>query len=212
MPHIHRTDNASVTVCSLPCSAQRLDAQVQSAKLNQLNQLNHLEAEMSHVIEIDDEVFAFLQQLVRRLAGLDAAGQEVPFTEAIDTAAPSTRPRIVEVVLPDTGRAAPGLILREAAYELPVLDYLEQQPLGRAPSRIVINAVGEYLESRGLLTDMDKKRLNSGDIRWRARAAFARKHLKERGDLDGNAPRGIWQITDQGRRRVQEWREAGRPL
>lgn len=167
---------------------------------------------MSPVIEIDDEVFAFLQQLVRRLAGLDAAGQEVPVTEAIDAAAPDTRPRIVDVLLPDTGRAAPGLILREAAYERPVLDYLEQQPLGRAPSRTVINAVGEYLESRGLLTDMDKKRLNSGEIRWRARAAFARKHLKERGDLDGNAPRGIWQITNQGRHRVQEWRDAGRPL
>ena len=167
---------------------------------------------MSHVIEIDDEVFAFLQQLVRRLAGLDVGGQEGPFREAIDTAAPRARPRIVEVVLPDTGRAAPGLILREAAYELPVLDYLEQQPLGRAPSRTVIDAVGEYLESNSLLTNMDKKRLNSGEIRWRARAAFARKHLKERGDLDGNAPRGIWQLTDKGRQRVKEWRDAGRPL
>jgi hypothetical protein len=171
---------------------------------------------VTHTIEVEDEVFVFLRRLIRRLAGLDTNQTETPATEASDTGQTADRrtaPGIVAVTLPDTGRAAPGLILREAAYELPVLEYLDQHPGGRAPSQMVIEAVGAYLDSTGLLTDMDKRPLNSsGKTRWRARAAFARKHLKERGDIDGDAPRGIWQITDQGRRRVQEWRDAGRPL
>jgi hypothetical protein len=170
-----------------------------------------LEAKVSRTVEVPDEVFAFLRQLIREIAGLEVAGDGAPAIEPVETAAPSAGSRIVEVTIPDTERAYPGLILREVAYELPVLDVVDELG-GSAPSRKVIDLVGAYLDSKGLLTEMDKKRLKSGEIRWRARAAFARKHLAERGDLDGNAPRGVWTITEQGRQRVREWRDAGRPL
>jgi hypothetical protein len=64
-----------------------------------------------------------------------------------------------------------------------------------------VDAVGEALN--GQLTDADKEPLKSGDIRWKNRAAFVRLRLIETGDLNGQAPRGTWQITDQGRQRVR---------
>jgi hypothetical protein len=91
-------------------------------------------------------------------------------------------------------------LLPESEYELPILRYLVEQD-GRAPSREVVEAIGEVLKDH--FTDVDRQPLNSGEIRWKSRAAFVRLRLVEAGDLDGNAPRGTWQITDQGRARVR---------
>lgn len=98
-------------------------------------------------------------------------------------------------------RAAHGTLLPESEYEVPILLYLKQQG-GRAPSREVIEAVGQELDQEGRLKAPDKEALSSGEVRWKSRAAFVRLRLIERGDLDGEAPRGTWQITDQGRQRL----------
>jgi hypothetical protein len=48
----------------------------------------------------------------------------------------------------------------------------------------------------------DYEKLASGDIRWRNRAQFVRLRLIERGDMKKDSPRGLWEITDQGRDRL----------
>jgi hypothetical protein len=173
---------------------------------------------MATDIQIDDDVLDFLKAhaepfvdttpnaVIRRLLGIDG---DAPVAERGGGPVPGMppdgprRPRVMAVVPPDNGRAIPGTILAESEYELPTLRYLVKVG-GEAPSREVIEAIGRELDAEGRLTHADKLPLRSGEIRWRSRAAFARMHLVRGGYVDGNAPHGIWRITDKGRRRVEE--------
>lgn len=164
---------------------------------------------MSPSIEIDDDIFALLQEhaeplidtpasVLRRLLGLDGQGGEVP--PQSETSIPvDARPERQKGRRRKGTRAARGSLLPEAHYEMPILRFLAENG-GRAPSREVIDAVGIALKDE--LTEADREELNSGDIRWKNRAAFVRLRLIERGELDGNAPRGTWAITAKGSKRV----------
>jgi len=148
-------------------------------------------------IDIDDEVFAFLEKngrvfvdtpntVLRRLLGIDR----------VEGKSPPAAKQMGE----HSGRAAPGTLLPEREYELPILLYLDESG-GRAPSREVVEAVGAALSDR--LTERDRQELKSGDIRWENRAAFVRLRLVERGELVKDSPRGTWQISDKGRERLR---------
>jgi hypothetical protein len=148
-------------------------------------------------IDTDDEVFDVIKKhaepfvdtpntVLRRLLGIDPA-KSLP----VPTGEKANRQR---------GRAAPGTLLPESEYEIPILRYLEERG-GRAPSREVVEAVGEALD--GKLTELDKQPLKSGDIRWENRAAFVRLRLVERGELVKKSPRGTWEISDRGRERLR---------
>jgi hypothetical protein len=85
-------------------------------------------------------------------------------------------------------------------YELPILEILSENG-GRVPTREVIDALGERLD--GMLQEADYEHLASGDVRWRNRAQFVRLKLIDRGDMLKGSPRGMWEISDQGRSRVE---------
>jgi len=169
---------------------------------------------MPESIEIDDDVFVLLKRnaepfvdtpntVLRRMLGIDSNGsiaRPAPASKpAADTARKHSVPTSPKARSRGGTRAARGSLLPESEYELPILQYLAAHD-GRAPSREVVEAVGETLADQ--LTEADKQPLNSGEIRWKSRAAFVRLRLIEGGDLDGEAPRGTWQITDQGRQRL----------
>lgn len=88
----------------------------------------------------------------------------------------------------------------ESEYEIPILRCLEERG-GRAPSREVVEAVGQTLGDK--LTELDKQPLKSGDIRWENRVAFVRLRLVERSELVKKSPRGTWEISDKGRERLR---------
>jgi hypothetical protein len=148
-------------------------------------------------IDADDEVFEVIKRhaepfvdtpntVLRRLLGIDRAGSRpVPTPEKASK---------------ESGRAAPGTLLPESEYEVPILRYLDERG-GRAPSREVVEAVGDAL--RGKLTELDKQELKSGDVRWENRTAFVRLRLVERGELVKESPRGTWEISDRGRERLR---------
>ena len=96
----------------------------------------------------------------------------------------------------DTSRALPGTILPDSEYELPILSILDARG-GRAPTREVLDELGVKLN--GSLMPADHEKIGSGDVRWRNRAQFVRLRLIERGDMVKDSPRGLWEITDQGR-------------
>jgi hypothetical protein len=147
-------------------------------------------------VDTDDEVFEVIKKnaepfidtpntVLRRLLGIDRAkAQPEP------TAGKATK----------TGRAAPGTLLPEAEYEIPILRCLAERG-GRAPSREVVESVGQVLGNK--LTDLDRMPLKSGDVRWENRAAFVRLRLVERGELAKQSPRGTWEISDKGRERLR---------
>jgi restriction endonuclease Mrr len=67
---------------------------------------------------------------------------------------------------------------------------------GQAHATEITNAVGKRLADR--LTELDREKLDSGEVRWRNRVQFTRLRLKERGLLASDSPRGIWKITPAG--------------
>jgi hypothetical protein len=167
-------------------------------------------------IDVDDDVINVLKKnaevfvdspnsVLRKLLGLGAHDNGHASPNGAEPAAAPTRPQkgggtTAASAKPKGARAMRGTLLPESEYEMPILRYLAGHG-GRAPSREVVDAVGEVLADR--LTDADRLPLNSGEIRWKSRAAFVRLRLIEKGDLAGQAQRGTWEITDQGRARVQ---------
>lgn len=150
-------------------------------------------------IEVDGDVFEGLKakaepfvdspnSVLRRLLGLDD-GPDGSGVGALGSRSPSSGSGGVQE------RAAPGSILSESEYEIPILEELLQRG-GSGHATEITDAVGERLEDR--LTSLDRGRLNSGDIRWRNRVQFTRLTLRKLGLLKANSPRGVWELSDKG--------------
>jgi restriction system protein len=83
--------------------------------------------------------------------------------------------------------------------DLPLLKALAAMG-GKGAARDVYKAVEEFFPQ---LTDADRSEtLPSGGSRWTNRIQWVRQALVDRGELTG-AGRGIWAITDKGRRRLE---------
>jgi Mrr N-terminal domain len=173
---------------------------------------------VSHTIRIDNEVLDKLKEraepfvdtpnsVLRQILGLAPAVESGDIDNGASAARPSPRARLA--ARPGSSRprrrrtraprAKPGTTLSDAEYEVPILEILRDNG-GRAPTREVIDALGEQLDGR--LSEADRQPLASGEIRWRNRAQFARLNLIEQGDMVRGSPRGVWEISEQGRERV----------
>ena len=97
---------------------------------------------------------------------------------------------------PKTLRATPGSILPEREYWQPILSILVEAG-GSGAANDVINALWERM--KGAFKPLDLERLDMGEVRWRNRARFARLRMTQLGLLDASSPRGIWEITEEGR-------------
>ena len=185
---------------------------------------------MPPTIEIDNDVYARLgaeatpfvettpNQVLRRLLGLNAssvkpvarqrtAAEATPdaMAPAQLTALPDVQPALTlasrKAKFEPRTRARRGSLLHRDAYELPILRAL-QQAGGRAASREVVDAVGVVLSDQ--FTEQDKQELRSGEARWRNRAHFSRLRLVEQGLLKGDSPRGVWEISLEGVKRLED--------
>jgi hypothetical protein len=168
-------------------------------------------------IQIDDEVWELLKEraepfvdtpntVIRRLLDLPVAanGSGIGAREVVADAVgagTARRTKRGRKRRRDTGapRAQTGTILPHEEYELPMLKILDEHG-GRAPTSEVLDALGQRLGDR--LMPADHEKLASGIIRWQNRAQFVRLRLTERGDMQKGSPRGLWEITDQGRDRL----------
>ena len=178
-------------------------------------------------IVVDDEVFAELQSLaepliddansvLRRVLNLSPNGAIAELSpnapdaslgssaevEAMTSSpgqprqrAPKPSPRRKK----SSDRAPKGSLLPEAEYELPLLEALVELG-GSAPTSDVVDLLGKKLEAR--LTAVDRETISSGEIRWRNRVQFVRLGLIKEGLMVKESPRGVWEITDEGRARV----------
>lgn len=96
-------------------------------------------------------------------------------------------------------RAPAGSLLPIERYKESILEVLVERG-GAASASDVMEAVGDKLAAE--LTPTDKAQIASGGIRWHKRVQFARLHLVEEGAISREAPRGVWTVTEAGRRAV----------
>jgi hypothetical protein len=89
--------------------------------------------------------------------------------------------------------------LPDKEYELPILEALSKRG-GRAPAREIIDDLESQIGHR--LTEVDREKIDSGETRWRNRAQFVRLKLVAAGDMVRGSPRGLWEISEKGKRRV----------
>ncbi len=96
------------------------------------------------------------------------------------------------------GRLRKGLRTPEPAYYRPILQALEEAG-GSAPMAHVLDRVYQLMQ--GVLKDVDHQPLASDpDMpRWRNAAQWARNSMVKEGLMKSDSPRGIWEITHQGR-------------
>lgn len=143
------------------------------------------------LIKIDDEVWEELKKraepfvdsendVLRRVFGLD------------------NHPRRSLVHREEIGQITKnGYGLREVDYKQPILEVVVSMG-GHAKFTAVLDAVGKRVKDRFTVKDLEPH--PSGGPRWRNRAAFERLRMVHEGLLASNSPRGIWEITDLGRR------------
>ena len=166
---------------------------------------------------VDDDVFEALQRLaeplvddassvLRRLLSLEPkpAASDVDATRPVVSQL-GLEPREIGIRSSKSKkghgrRPQRGHLLPEREYEMPILVSLAKRG-GLAASSEVIEAVGELLQDR--LTDDDRDVLKSGLVRWRNRAQFVRLKLVQAGQMKKDSPRGIWELTAAGAKRVE---------
>ncbi len=186
---------------------------------------------MMPVIRIDDDVFAALQErgetfvdtpnsVLRRVLGLDGASQEDAAEDVkteVDSRASTVRKsqmrtgrnRASRGRMSDQSdrewtvgrRASSRDLLPLEAYTQPILESLAELG-GESPADKVIELVGKKLDAK--LTLVDRQEYSSGMVRWKNRTQWQRSKLVEQGLLDGDAPRGIWRLTDKGTEEAEQ--------
>jgi hypothetical protein len=159
---------------------------------------------------IDDDVYAALQEhavpleddinsVLRRLLARATPGGSSEPSEDYRERSPRVRSMGKSSPKKKRTRVPKGSILPESEYELPILRALEQMG-GRGPTSEVIALLGEELNPK--LTAVDRGKLTDGSVRWKNRAQFVRLTLVEQGDMVSGSPRGTWEISERGRKRV----------
>ncbi len=88
------------------------------------------------------------------------------------------------------------------AYEKPILQALVQLGGSGTPNS-VLSLVEEQMKA--LLRPIDLEPTSPGrDLRWRNTAKWARHKLKEKGLIKSDSPRGIWDISEEGREYLKQ--------
>ncbi len=146
------------------------------------------------------------QSTLRRIADLTeqepaAANATAPRQAARSRGTPARGSRSRSSSGETRSRAPHGVLLPESQYELPLLQALVEAG-GRAPTSEIIDRVGHRLQDQ--LTELDHNILQSGIPRWKNRVQFARLSLIKQGFLRGDSSRGVWEITESGRKRALE--------
>ncbi len=109
-------------------------------------------------------------------------------------AEPGQRQKLEEVV----NLFGDGIFTPTKAYWQPLLQTLAE--LGGAGRREqVIELVGQKMQN--ILRPADYEKLpQSSFIRWENRVAWQASNMRREGYIKNNSPRGIWEITDAGRK------------
>jgi hypothetical protein len=100
------------------------------------------------------------------------------------------------------GRLPRGLRTPEDAFRRPILEALVELG-GRAPIGEVLDLVGKKIKSQLTKYDFEPLPSDPKSIRWRNTAQWCRNSLVREGLMRSDSPHGIWEISEAGRRALQ---------
>jgi predicted transcriptional regulator len=92
----------------------------------------------------------------------------------------------------------------QALFEQYLLAILDQEFKSRGHKRNVTQAVIEKMRANGLIGPLDLELVATGETKAENTIAWARNALKERGYISRLSPRGIWELTPDGRAAAKE--------
>lgn len=101
------------------------------------------------------------------------------------------------------GRLQRGLRTREDEFYLPILFVIEKMG-GSAKISDVLDKVEELMKPKLKEVDYEPLASDSNILRWRNTAQWARATLVKKGLLASDSPRGVWEITEKGRKELRK--------
>lgn len=152
-------------------------------------------------------IVADLRSLDERLkAALDDGPDQGHVADTLTVYGASLRHPPVASAMPSVTRQSVGRgrkreQLPQGELRVPILQALVEMG-GRGAAATVTDRVGELVKGR--LTELDYANVKSGQVRWRNKTAFCRNELKNQGLLRSDSPQGIWEISEAGRRWLEE--------
>lgn len=149
-------------------------------------------------IRVDDEVFEGLKQLAEPLVDTpNSVIRRLLIARGILKEKPNPAPK-------DRGQA-PNSAARpqtpQSVYEQNLLEVLAAPPFnGRGNKKDVTLAVVERMMKRDLIPPGDLEFVATGETKAENKISWGRNALKDRGLIRPDAPRGLWELTEEGRR------------
>lgn len=96
-------------------------------------------------------------------------------------------------------RTAGQALTPQATYEVFLLGVLAREFGGKGHKRDVTHAIIRQMQGRGLIGAADLELVATGETRAENTIVWGRNALKERGLIARASPRGIWELTAEGR-------------
>jgi predicted CopG family antitoxin len=146
-------------------------------------------------IRIDDAVFEGLKELAEPLVDTPSSVIRRLLEEkgVLQRLAPPAKP-----VLPKP-KAAEEEQTPQSVYEQHLLQVLLEKFGGRGSKKAVTLAVIERMMKRRLISAADLEFVSTGETKAENKLSWGRNLLKNRGLIRGDAPRGVWELTAEGR-------------
>jgi Mrr restriction endonuclease-like protein/SeqA-like protein len=147
------------------------------------------------VVKVDEEVYDWLRGQVKDFG--ETPNTVLRRVSGLDRGERPQKPK----------RLPPGLLLPQGEYWVPILETLVDAG-GSLPTAQVRAKVGEVLRDRLRPEDFEKN--NTGGVKWKNRVAWVRARMVKRGVLKAGSPRGVWEITQEGREWLRFQRESAK--
>jgi restriction system protein len=179
-----------------------MNERVKQALESCIAELESILSEINATIKraIDEANYAHSQQLIQEAESVKRVIEQVARIKDGSPLDPTSMPARPFVSRTVRHKRVVGAFPQKA-YQVPILEALVELG-GQAPVSKVLERVYEKVKHN--LTPQDLQTLPSGgDVRWRNAAMWARNKLKDQGLIAANSPRGIWEITDAGRRYLE---------
>jgi hypothetical protein len=146
-------------------------------------------------IRIDDVVFEGLKELAEPLVDTPSSVIRRLLEEkgVLQRPAPPPKPAMVKAVAGNEEQTP------QSVYEQHLLQVLLGKFDGRGSKKDVTLAVIERMMKRMLISAADLEFVSTGETKAENKLSWGRNLLKNRGLIRGDAPRGIWELTAEGR-------------